>query len=116
MYSFVQSALLFSSVVVACTTRRSSLNRAWLQLTRPEKSLAGLKDHAIVYFKKLIDEQPSAIGRVLVAVTIFENPIPVDIFNGALESTELVILELDIARWHAADQDFLIAFESEDLV
>ena len=59
--------------------------RAWSQFTRSEECLACFEDHPVVYFKQLVDEEPRAIGRALVAVTILENPIPVDVFDSALQ-------------------------------
>ena len=92
------------------------LDGSWRKLARPEKCLSSFENHAVVYFKQLVDEEPRAISRALIPITILENPIPVDVFDGTLQSTQLVIVKLNIACRHASDKDLFIAFECENLV
>jgi len=54
-------------------------------LAGSKEGLAGLEHHSIVDLKKFIYEEPRAIGRVLRSVTVFENPIPVNVFDRALQ-------------------------------
>ena len=61
------------------------MNSARLQLAGSEQRLSGFENHAVVYSKQLVDEEPRAISRALVAITILENPIPVDVFDSALQ-------------------------------
>ena len=95
---------------------RPALDRPWLELARPKQSLPGLEHHPVVYFKQLINKQPRAIGGAFRSITIFKNPIPVDVFDCALQAAELIVIELDIAAGHAANENLFVALEGEDLV
>ena len=64
---------------------RARLDGPRLEFTGAEEGLARLENHAVVYFKQFVHEEPRAIGRAFQAVTVFENPIPVDVLNGALQ-------------------------------
>ena len=92
------------------------MHGAGLQLACSEQCLSCFENHAVVYFKQLVDEEPRSIGRALVAITILKNPIPVNVFYGALQPAQLVVVELNVASWHATDKDLFIALESEYLV
>ena len=92
------------------------LDGSWRQLARPEKCLSSFENHAVVYFKQLVNEEPRSIRWTLATITVFQDPIPIDILNGALEAAQLVIIKLNIARRHASDKDLFIAFECENLV
>lgn len=92
------------------------MNGAGLQLARSEQRLSGFENHAVVYFKQLVDEEPGAVGRALGAVTILKNPIPVNVFDGALQPAQLVVVELNVASRHTTDKDLFVALESEYLV
>ena len=89
---------------------------AWFELTCAEERLPGLEDHPIVHLKQLVNEEPRAIGRILCPVAVPENPIPVEVLDLALHSTELIIVELDTTRRHPANCDLLILLEGEDLI
>ena len=92
------------------------MNGAGLQLARSEQRLSGFENHAVVYFKQLVDEEPGAVGRALGAVTILKNPIPVNVFDGALQPAQLVVVELNVASRHTTDKDLFVALEGEYLV
>ena len=92
------------------------MNGAGLQLARSEQRLSGFENHAVVYFKQLVDKEPGAVGRALGAVTILKNPIPVNVFDGALQPAQLVVVELNVASRHTTDKDLFVALESEYLV
>ena len=92
------------------------MNGAGLQLARSEQRLSGFENHAVVYFKQLVDEEPGAVGRALGAITILKNPIPVNVFDGALQPAQLVVVELNVASWHTTDKDLFVALEGEYLV
>ena len=94
------------------------VGREWagLQLTRSKQCLACFEHHAIVYFKELIDKEPRAVGGAFQAVTILQNPIPVDILNGALKTRKLVVFKLDIAGGHTPDLNLFTTLEGENLV
>lgn len=94
----------------------SRWNRARFQFASSKQGLARLEDHTVVYFKQLIHEEPRAICRAFHTVTIFKNPIPINVLDCALEATKLVVFELDIARWHTADLNLVAASEREHLV
>ena len=88
----------------------------WFELTCAEERLPGLEDHPIVHLKQLVNEEPRAIGRILCSVAVPENPIPVEVLDLTLHSTELIVIELDAARRHSAYGDLLILLEGKDLI
>ena len=45
-----------------------------------------------------------------------QNPIPIDVLDRALQTAQLVIIELYIARRHSSDLNLLIWIECENLV
>ena len=111
-------ACLFSRVAISSSwgACRPALNRSWLELARPKQGLPGLEHHPIVYFKQLINKQPRAISGAFRSISIFENPIPVDVFDCALQAAELIVIELDIAAGHATNENLFVALEGEHLV
>ena len=90
--------------------------RAWSQFTRSEECLACFEDHPVVYFKQLIYKEPRAIGRALQSITILKDPIPVEVFDRALQARKLVVIELNIAGGHTPNLDLLATLEGEHLV
>ena len=81
-----------------------------------KECLTSLEDHAVVDLEQLVHKQPGAIRAWLGAITVLEDPVTVLIHDCALESTQLVIVESDVAGRHSTDHDPLIRLEVEDLV
>ena len=72
---------------------------------RSEESLSRFEYHLIVYFKELVDEQPSPVGAQLGAIAIFEYPVALFKLNAALNARKRVIVEFDVTICHSADSN-----------
>ena len=101
---------------IAHSSATTSLDSARRQLARPEQSLTSFEDHAVVDFKQLVDKEPRTVRRTFVPVAIFQDPIPVNVLNRALQTTQLIIVEFNVAGWHATNKNLLIALKGEHLV